>query len=520
MTPACWIKAVCGRAAVLQHSRKLLPSHSRLQSRAYSFSLRKKESCGESAKEPSKKPQTVSPARTRFAPSPTGLLHLGSLRTALYNYLQARVTGGQFILRVEDTDQSRLVPGAEQHLYDTLRRLNLKADESPEVGGPYGPYKQSERSEIYRKYVDQLLESGHAYKCYCSKDRLDGLRDSARALVPPSMASYDRKCAHGSPAESGDYVVRFKAPDQYPSYNDELHGQVNIQVQRNPNDTRFDDIVLLKSDGLPTYHLANVVDDHLMKITTVIRGEEWMPSTPKHIALYEAFGWTPPAFIHIPLLTAPDNKKLSKRSGDTDVMSLLDRGYLPEAILNFVLMFGWSHQHIQVSDRFGLARMESVFSLDSLTKGNAKVDFQKLIYYNRTYMFGRLKRGEYDWIKPYYEAMKEETGTTKTLEDCVRAVEIMKGAFGNIDEFVANCRFLFQRPERPVLTPEEENMVKTIAKADSVKMGVAELASRYEKKEIYGVLRKVVADGFPGASMDNIIRFIGPQEVQARLEGL
>ncbi|KAG5357147.1 Glutamate--tRNA ligase [Yarrowia sp. C11] len=480
-----------------------------------SFSLRKKDTS-----QPTSSSQ--SPERTRFAPSPTGLLHLGSLRTALFNYLQARVTKGQFLLRVEDTDQTRLVPGAEEHLYKTLGLLGIKADESPEVGGPYGPYKQSERTEIYRKYVDQLLESGHAYKCYCSKERLDELRDSARALVPPSMASYDRKCAHGVASEtnSGPYVVRFKAPDQYPSYTDELHGQVNIQVQRNANDVRFDDIVLLKSDGLPTYHLANVVDDHLMKISTVIRGEEWMPSTPKHIALYEAFGWTAPRFIHIPLLTSVDNKKLSKRSGDTDVMSLIESGYLPEAILNFVLHFGWSYQHIQKSDRMSLARMEQIFDLKTLTKGNAKVDFSKLIYYNKTYMYGRIKApGDMEWVKPYYEAMKKETDTSKTLEECLTAMEIMKGAFGNVEEFVATSRFLFERPMRPMLTLEEEQMIRTIAEAQNVKMGVALLDTKYEKKQIYQVLRKVIADGTPGASMDKIRWFLGPEEVQARLEG-
>lgn len=511
-----WIRTGSRLATVPRFRQPLVAAQT--QPRHYSsFTLRKK------TKTPGGPPKsTQEPERTRFAPSPTGLLHLGSLRTALYNYLQARVTGGQFLLRVEDTDQTRLVPGAEEHLYKTLDKLGIKADESPEVGGPYGPYKQSERSDIYRKYVDQLLESGHAYKCYCSKERLDDLRDSARALVPPSMASYDRKCAHGVSSETnnGDYVVRFKAPDLYPSYTDELHGQVNIQVQRNANDTRFDDIVLLKSDGLPTYHLANVVDDHMMKITTVIRGEEWMPSTPKHIALYEAFGWTPPRFVHIPLLTSIDNKKLSKRSGDTDVMSLIERGYLPEAILNFVLHFGWSHNHIQTSDRIGLSRMEQIFDLKTLTKGNAKVDFTKLIYYNKHYMFGRVKNpGDKEWIKPYYEAIKAETGTTKTLDDCLTAMEIMKGAFGNVEEFVTTCRFLFERPMRPMLTLEEEKMIRIVAEAQDVKLGICMLDTQYDKKQIYQVLRKVIADGTPGASMDKIRWFLGKKEVQARLEG-
>ncbi|KAG5365977.1 Glutamate--tRNA ligase [Yarrowia sp. B02] len=511
---ATWIRT----GARIAVPRVRQPLVSQIQVRHHSFSLRKTPD----KKYPVPPKPKQAPERTRFAPSPTGLLHLGSLRTALYNYLQAKVTGGQFLLRVEDTDQTRLVPGAEENLYQTLNKLGIKADESPEVGGPYAPYKQSERSDIYRKYVDQLLGSGHAYKCYCSKERLDELRDSARALVPPSMASYDRKCAHGVSSESneGDYVVRFKAPDMYPAYTDELHGQVNIQVQRNPNDTRFDDIVLLKSDGLPTYHLANVVDDHLMKITTVIRGEEWMPSTPKHIALYEAFGWTPPRFVHIPLLTSIENKKLSKRSGDLDIMSLMERGYFPESILNFVLNFGWSHNHIQNSDRMGLSRMEQIFDLKTLTKGNAKVDFTKLIYYNKAYMHGRIKNpGDKEWVKPYYEAVVKETGTTKTLEDCFTAMDIMKGSFGNVEEFVTVSRFLFERPMRPELTLEEEKMIRVVAEAKDVKHGIAILETRYEKKQIYQVLRKVIADGTPGASMDKIRWFLGKDEVQARLMG-
>ncbi|KAJ8140356.1 hypothetical protein OY671_006450, partial [Metschnikowia pulcherrima] len=204
------------------------------------------------------------PARTRFAPSPTGLLHLGSLRTALYNYLLAKQTKGTFIIRLEDTDQKRLVPGAEQNLYESLRWAGLEADESPEKGGPHGPYRQSERGEIYQRYVDVLLEKNMAYKCHCSKERLLSLRESAHQLKPPTTVTYDRKCLHGEPENNSEYVVRFRSPEKYEKIEDLRHGVLDLQPQYNLVDRRYDDFVIMKSDGLPTYHFANVVDDHLM----------------------------------------------------------------------------------------------------------------------------------------------------------------------------------------------------------------------------------------------------------------
>lgn len=339
----------------------------------------------------------TTPVRTRFAPSPTGFLHLGSLRTALYNYLLAKSTGGQFLLRLEDTDQKRLIPGAEENIYESLKWCNLTYDEGPIIGGPYGPYRQSDRSQIYRKYVDILLQQGSAYKCFCTKERLDKLRDSAKALVPPSTVSYDRYCENLSSKEIEektnshlDYTIRFKMPTSHDSFNDLLHGEISIQPQINYNDPRYEDPILMKSDGLPTYHLANVVDDHLMKITHVIRGEEWLPSTPKHIEIYKAFGWTPPLFVHIPLLTSLSEKKLSKRSGDIGVLSMRDKGILPEALNNFVALFGWSPTReepgVPMSEIFTLKQMEELFSLDELTKGNAKVDDKKLYYFNKHHL--------------------------------------------------------------------------------------------------------------------------------------
>lgn len=336
-----------------------------------------------------------SPARTRFAPSPTGVLHLGSLRTALYNYLLARQTQGQFVIRLEDTDQKRLVPGAEENIYQSLEWAGITADESPLLGGPYGPYRQSERGHIYKKYVDILLAKGLAYKCYCSKDRLNSLRESAHRLKPPTTVTYDRSCLHHNHAAGKEHVVRFKSPERYPKITDLRHGTLDLQPQYNLSDRRYDDFVIMKLDGLPTYHFANVVDDHLMKITHVIRGEEWLSSTPKHVALYQAFGWSPPAFVHIPLLTSLEDKKLSKRQGDMGVLSFISKGVVPQALVNFVALFGWSpprpERGKKVKEVLTLAEMTEKFRLDNMTKGNAKVSENKLMFFNKHHLLTILK---------------------------------------------------------------------------------------------------------------------------------
>ncbi|KAK9319325.1 tRNA synthetases class I, catalytic domain-containing protein [Lipomyces orientalis] len=345
----------------------------------------------------------TSPARTRFAPSPTGFLHLGSLRTALYNFLLARATKGKFVLRVEDTDQTRKRVGAEENIYESLQWAGISWDEGPTLGGPYGPYRQSERLDIYRNYADQLIQSGHAYRCFCTRDRLDQLRASAQKLTPPSMATYDRHCYHLDHSESerkaasGEpYTIRLKSPEKYPTVTDLLHGDLDLQVQINYADTRYDDPVLFKSDGYPTYHLANVVDDHCMKITHVIRGEEWLPSTPKHLAIYDAFGWTPPKFVHIPLLTSLQDKKLSKRTGDIGIKEYAESGILPEALVNFVALFGWSpsasadqpkvKRHNAGGEIFSMDQLTEKFNLNGLTKGNAKVSESKLEFFNAHYL--------------------------------------------------------------------------------------------------------------------------------------
>lgn len=353
----------------------------------------------------------LKPARIRFAPSPTGNLHLGSLRTALYNYLWARRTGGQFILRIEDTDRARLHAGAEESLYENLRWAGLSVDEGPLQGGPHTPYRQSERLDIYRQHIQTLLDNGNAYRCFCPADRLAELKGRARKTG--QSGSYDRKCMHVSATEAEEraargeaHVVRLKTPEKYPVVEDLVHGSVNFlhapsrarskaTGAAHATDIKFDDPVLIKSDGYPTYHFANVVDDRLMGITHVIRGEEWLPSTPKHLALYAAFGWTPPAFAHVPLLASPGGAKLSKRRGDVTVEDYRRRGFLPEAVNNYLALLGWnaSHSHspsAQGTDGRGaedirdevmdMDEMISRFDLAQITKGAATVTPEKLAF--------------------------------------------------------------------------------------------------------------------------------------------
>jgi glutamyl-tRNA synthetase len=314
--------------------------------------------------------------RVRFAPSPTGYLHVGGLRTALFNYLFARKNGGRFILRIEDTDQKRSIPGALENLITTLTRTGLQHDEGPDVGGDYGPYIQSQRTDTYKKYIHKLLESGKAYYCFCDEERLNRIREEQRRTKRPPM--YDGRCRDLSKEEAEDnlarglpFVIRLRYPKEGKTvFDDVVRDRVAI------DNSIVDDQVLIKSDGFPTYHFASVVDDHLMKITHVIRGEEWLSSVPKHIFLYESFGWEVPVFVHLPLLLNSDRSKLSKRQGDVSVESYLEKGYLTEALLNFIALLGWH----SADDReiYSLGELEEVFSLERINKAGAVFDLEKL----------------------------------------------------------------------------------------------------------------------------------------------
>jgi len=338
--------------------------------------------------------------RVRFAPSPTGYVHVGSLRTALYNYLFARHNKGQFVLRIEDTDRNRYVPGAVANLLETLQWAGLDYDEGPEKGGPYGPYFQSERMEIYSQHVQILLEKDAAYPCFCSEERLSAMREEQAQKNLPIM--YDGHCRN-IPKEQAlermkneTHVIRLKVPRNGTTIVEDLiRGTVSFE------NNVIDDQILLKSDGYPTYHLANVVDDHLMKISHVIRGEEWLPSTPKHILLYQAFGWELPQFAHLPLLLNPDRTKLSKRQGDVAVEDYRAKGFLPQALVNFVALLGWNKGDDQ--EIFSLEELIEYFSLERVNKAGAVFDLKKLEWMNGHYIRNideqeYLKIGQ-EWLK-------------------------------------------------------------------------------------------------------------------------
>ena len=320
--------------------------------------------------------------RTRIAPSPTGSdVHVGSIVAALMNWAWAKKNHGQFIIRIEDTDQTRIVIGGEKKMLDTLNRIGLIADESPQVGGPYAPYRQSERLKIYKHYAEELVNKGHAYYCICTSQRLIKMREEQQKNK--QVPKYDRHClAHQDEIKNQikkdnniKYVIRLKIPDnQEIIINDVVRGEIKFHTKD------IDDQVLLKSDGYPTYHLGVVVDDHLMNISHVIRGEEWLPSTPKHIIIYRAFGWKLPIFAHISLLRNPDKSKLSKRKNPVWTSWYLDQGILPEALLNYLAHMGWSHP--KSKDIFTLDEYKSVFDIKDIQKTAPIFDPVKLEWMN------------------------------------------------------------------------------------------------------------------------------------------
>ncbi|HEV8536219.1 MAG TPA: glutamate--tRNA ligase [Candidatus Limnocylindria bacterium] len=317
--------------------------------------------------------------RLRFAPSPTGALHIGSVRTFLYNYVFARQRGGTFILRVEDTDQERLVPGAIDSIYDGLHWLGITWDEGPREGGPHAPYVQSERLPLYRKHAEELIAKGAAYYCFCSKERLAELRREQEARH--ELTRYDRHCRNIPAAEAAEraksesHVIRLKVPDEGTLAIDDLvHGRIEWQANT------IEDQVLLKSDGYPTYHLAVVVDDHVMGITHIMRGEEWVASVPKHLLIYRAFGWDVPPMAHVPDVLGPDGKKLSKRHGSTAVSQFRDDGYLPEALVNYLALVGWSPG--TEDELFSMEDLVRVWKIEQVQSAGGKWDKERLDFFN------------------------------------------------------------------------------------------------------------------------------------------
>lgn len=345
--------------------------------------------------------------RTRFAPSPTGYMHIGNLRTALYEYLIAKSQGGKFILRIEDTDQERQVEGAVDVIYNTLRMTGLKHDEGPDIGGDYGPYVQSERMGMYMDYAKELVEEGEAYYCFCTKERLESLKESNAEGA--AFAKYDRHCLHLSPEEvqakldaGVPFVIRQKMPDSgTTTFSDVVYGDITVE------NTELDDQILMKADGFPTYNFANVVDDHLMHITHVVRGSEYLSSTPKYNLLYKAFGWEPPVYVHLPAVMRDAHHKLSKRHGDKSFEDLVREGYVVEAIVNYIALLGWSPSGTQ--EIFSLKELEENFDMAGLSKSPAIFDIKKLTWMNSEY----LKAMDFDKFYALAEPkLKEALGDT------------------------------------------------------------------------------------------------------------
>ncbi|MDE7291239.1 MAG: glutamate--tRNA ligase [Treponemataceae bacterium] len=338
--------------------------------------------------------------RVRYAPSPTGMQHIGGVRTALFNYLFAKSMGGKFILRLEDTDRTRYGEEYVKNLYDTMSWLGIEWDEGGEKGGEYGPYVQSERFELYKKYAEELVQKGEAYYCFCDAERLERIRkiQTENKMAP----GYDRNCRHLTAEEikanldaGKPHVIRLKVPlEGETKFHDHLLGDIIWK-----NEDISPDPVLLKSDGFPTYHLANIVDDHFMKISHVMRAQEWIPSTPLHVQMYRAFGWEHPEFCHLPMVNGSDGKKLSKRHGSTSLNEFRARGYLPQAIVNYVAMLGCSYE--EGKEFYSLPELAAAFKLEHLNKAPAVFDYKKLEYYNGAYI--RLLSDEelYEWTLPF-----------------------------------------------------------------------------------------------------------------------
>ncbi|GIK61463.1 MAG: glutamate--tRNA ligase [Ignavibacteriota bacterium] len=411
--------------------------------------------------------------RVRFAPSPTGYLHIGGLRTALYNYLFAKHLNGKLILRIEDTDRKRFVEGAIENLIDTLNWAEIKFDEGPGIDGNFGPYLQSERLKIYKELVEKLVAEENAYYCFCTPERLEKLKEEQQKQKLP-QAKYDKHCLNLNKSEVEEklksqipFVIRLNVkPNQKIIFTDVIRESVQFDTEN------IDDQVLLKSDGYPTYHLANVVDDHLMGITHVIRGEEWLSSTPKHIILYDYFGWEKPVFAHLPLLLNPDKTKLSKRQGDVAVEDYRDKGYLKEALINFVALLGWNYGDDK--EYYEMDELIEKFSLERVHKAGAVFNLEKLNWLN----FEHLRRKPDDvvlqWLKE--EIRKSELSFKSFSDDyLIKVISAMKERVSFVKEYLTKSLYFFEAPNQY----EEQNLKKRW-KEDSAEL-LGKLAQKFEQ---------------------------------------
>lgn len=404
--------------------------------------------------------------RVRYAPSPTGSPHVGNLRTAIYNWLLARKTGGVFIARLEDTDRDpeRYRPEAIGEIEESLRFLGMEPDEWWVSGGPYGPYVQSQRLHLYREAAEELIARGMAYRCYCSEERLQEMRRRQQEQGLPT--GYDRRCRRLDPRERERYeaqgipsVVRLAVPlEGTTSYHDEVHGDVTVENRA------VDDQVLLKSNGWPTYHLAEVVDDHAQNITHVIRGEDWMPSTPKHVMLFRAFGWPEPKWVHVPLILGKDRKKLSKRHGATQFLDFVRAGYLPEALVNFLALLGWSPGE-ENRELFPVQELVERFSLEGISRHPAVFDYEKLRWMNGEYIRSAPLERLVERCLPFLQeqglvstpASEEETAYA------AKVIPLVADRMKTLSEAAELAAFFFRDPE----APEEKGRRKWLAGPDA-----------------------------------------------------
>lgn len=492
------------------------------------------------------------PVRVRFAPSPTGPLHMGGVRTALYNYLFAKKNNGTFLIRIEDTDQTRFVPGAQEYIMDALKWCGIMPTEGPGLGGDFGPYVQSERKEMYQPYAEQLVKDDKAYYAFDSAEDLDRMRDQAKQMGMPnwqynSVTRVSMKNSLTLPqtevekllAEGVPYVIRMKMPrNKDIRFHDLIRGWVVV------NTNNLDDKVLFKSDGMPTYHLANIVDDYLMKISHVIRGEEWLPSAPLHVMLYEAFGWEAPEFAHLPLLLRPDgNGKLSKRDGDrlgfpvfpTDwytsegelYSGYREKGYFPGAFINMLAFLGWNPGTTQ--EIFSLDELAEVFTLDRVSKAGAKFDPDKTKWFQQQYL-----RAQDD--ASLAETLAEKSENKYTKEQLLTVVHLMKERATFAQDMLVDGKYLLERPteydketirkkwkaETTVIIQEWATELHELTAFDASTIEHAFKAFLEKKQMGIGAVllpfRLVVTGVGAGPGMFDISAFLGKEEVIARIE--
>jgi len=471
--------------------------------------------------------------RVRFAPSPTGFLHIGGLRTALYNYLFAKHLGGKFVLRIEDTDQSRKVEGAVENLIETLQWSGINYDEGPGIEGKYGPYTQSQRLEIYRRHAEQLILSDKAYYCFCTPERLEEVRK--QQIAQKRDPRYDRHCRSIPKEEaairtkSGEpFVIRMKVPlEGEMTFEDTIRGSVTIAHQM------LDDQVLIKSDGYPTYHLAVVVDDHLMAISHVIRGEEWLPSTPKHILLYKYFGWDLPVFAHLPLLLNPDKSKLSKRQGDVAVEDYRAKGYLHEAIINFVALLGWNPGDER--EIFSLDQLVNEFSLERVGKSGAVFNVEKLNWLNFQHL--RIK-SDSEVLEMLKEQLRQSPFASLDYNDAYlsEVITAMRDRVTFVKDFIEKSPYFFQAPEsydpdvvKKRWTPNASNRMKEILKefallSDPAKTGYEAALHRVaeslhlKNSDLIHPLRLAVSGVGAGPGLYEILAILGKDETIKRVK--